>query len=73
MLAEEGGEDARVVVRDAAVVGADDVAWGVIVGEEVEEDVVEEDATIEDVDGGEAEGSMRQRRSYTMSFSGIDV
>ena len=47
--------------------------WGVIVGEEVEEDVVEEDATVEDVDGGEAEGSMRQRCNNTMSFSGIDV
>jgi hypothetical protein len=46
VLAEEGGDEARVVVGDAAEVGSYDVAWGVVVGEIVEEDEVEDGAAV---------------------------
>jgi len=73
VLAEEGGEDARVVVRDAAVVGADDVAWGVIVGEEVEEDEVKDGAAVKDDDRREGEGCLGKGGGSSMSFSSVII
>ena len=53
--------------------GADDVTWGVIVGEEVEEDEVKDGAAVKDDDGREGEGCLGKGDGSPMGFSSVIV
>ena len=73
MIGNEGLEETSVVVRDATVKTADEVALSVVGGEVKKEDEVENGTAIEDSDGGVGEGCKHESKDSSMGFTMIDI